>query len=247
MAATSSESLPALLEQHVLDPSRVAHPAWSLGVTRLVDGKHVPLAKVGGADPFVEDAGEQIQLSAPVRFEGVTLGRVYALVGDAVTPEDQGVLQELAQEIAPLLATPSERVASLCLATCEELRAEHPGFDWVGVYRLDTRDDLVLACQRGLPTPHVRIAVSTGICGAAVREGVTLNIPDVTADERFIACSSRTRSELVVPVRLADGQIVAEIDVDSDTPAAFGPSEVTAIEDAARRLGLAWNVAGSST
>ena len=247
MAATSSDSLPALLEQHVLDPSRVAHPAWSLGVTRLVEGKHVPLARVGDSDPFVEDAGDQIQLSAPVRFEGVTMGRVYALVGDAVTPEDQGVLQQLAQEIAPLLAAPSEGLASLCLSTCEELRANHPRFDWVGVYRLDTREDLVLACQRGLPTPHVRISVSSGICGAAVREGATLNIPDVTADERFIACSPRTRSELVVPVRLSDGRIVAEIDVDSDTPAAFGPSEVMAIEDAARRLGLAWEQAGSPT
>lgn len=233
-------TLSPLLQNGLLKPVLESRPGWSVGVTRLENGKHEPLARIGDHDPFVEDSGDAIQLSAPIRFEGTTLGRVYALVGDAVAPEDQSVLQDLAQRVAPLLAAPSGTIASACLEACHGLKTAFPTFDWVGVYRLETDEVLVLACQIGSPTPHVRIPVATGICGAAVREGDTLNIPDVMADPRFIACSPRTRSEVVVPVRLPDGRIVAEIDVDSDTPAAFGPSEVKAVEEAALELGKAW-------
>ena len=69
---------------------------------------------------------------------------------------------------------------------------------------------------------------------------MTLNVPDVSADPRFIACSTKTRSELVVPVRDTSGHIVAEIDVDSDSSAAFGTEEIEAVEEAARVLGLTW-------
>jgi L-methionine (R)-S-oxide reductase len=233
-------ALSGAIERCLLAPVRETRPAWSIGVTRLLDGSHTPLSSVGTGNPFVEDPGDEIQLSAPIRFEGTTLGRVYALVGEAVAPEDQTILQDVAQKVAPLLAGPSGDLAAACLETCHALGQAFPTFDWVGVYRLATSEELLLACQLGSPTPHVRIPVATGICGAAVREGGTLNIPDVTADERFIACSTRTRSEVVVPVRLADGRIVAEIDVDSDTPAAFGPAEVHAVETAARELGISW-------
>ncbi|MEB3186459.1 MAG: GAF domain-containing protein [bacterium] len=233
-------TLSGAIERCLLAPVRETRPGWSIGVTRLVDGAHAPLSTVGTGNPFVEDPGDEIQLSAPIRFEGTTLGRVYALVGEAVAPEDQTVLQDVAQKVAPLLAGPSGVLSAACLETCHTLGQAFPTFDWVGVYRLATNEDLLLTCQLGSPTPHVRIPVSAGICGAAVREGGTLNIPDVKADERFIACSTRTRSEVVVPVRLPDGQIVAEIDVDSDTPAAFGPAEVHAVEAAARELGISW-------
>jgi GAF domain-containing protein len=240
MTEHHSDNFTNMLETCLLSPALDHHPSWSLGITRLVGGHHVPLVRVGELDPFVQDAGDQIQLSAPIRFEGVTLGRVYALVGDLVSPEDQSTLQSLSELVAPLLASPADSLATRSLAVCQKLQSRFSSFDWVGVYRLEEAGSLVLTCQLGAPTPHVRLDVSTGICGAAVREGMTLNVPDVSADPRFIACSTKTRSELVVPVRDTSGHIVAEIDVDSDSSAAFGAEEIKAVEEAARALGLTW-------
>ena len=75
--------------------------------------------------------------------------------------------------------------------------AEH--YHWVGVYLLEG-DTLVLHTQVGAPTPHVRIPVSQGLCGAAVRERRTIVVDDVREDPRYLACSLATRSEIVVPI-----------------------------------------------
>ncbi len=102
----------------------------------------------------------------------------------------------------------------------EILRARRPHFTSVYLYEVRDQATLVLTGWAGLPTEHTRISLDQGICGAAVREGRTLNVPDVRADPRYLACSVQTRSELVVPIRRA-GEIVGEIDIDSDDPAAF--------------------------
>ncbi len=92
-------------------------------------------------------------------------------------------------------------------------------YDWVGIYIL-SGDELVLGPFKGPPTQHVRIPIDKGICGAAVREQRTINLPDVWKDDRFIACSTTTRSELIVPI-WHEEDVIAEIDIDSNTPSAF--------------------------
>ena len=73
-------------------------------------------------------------------------------------------------------------------------------YNWVGFYMLDPGDEniLVLGPYRGAPTDHVRIPVTEGICGAAVAQGETVVIDDVSEDPRYLACSLETRSEIVV-------------------------------------------------
>ena len=93
-------------------------------------------------------------------------------------------------------------------------------YDWVGIYLLEA-DELVLFDYIGEETEHVRIAVGDGVCGTAVAEDRNLNIPDVRAIDNYIACSMGTRSEIVVLMRDADGEIVGQLDLDSDAPAAF--------------------------
>jgi GAF domain-containing protein len=83
---------------------------------------------------------------------------------------------------------------------------------------------LVLGPYHGAPREHARIPVSEGICGAAVAQGETVIIDDVSEDPRYLACSIETRSEIVVPIR-ADGKIVGEIDIDSHTLNAFGAED----------------------
>ncbi|HXI01963.1 MAG TPA: SAM-dependent methyltransferase [Candidatus Saccharimonadales bacterium] len=108
-------------------------------------------------------------------------------------------------------------------------------FTWTGVYLLDG-SELVLSHQIGRPTPHVRIPLDKGICGAAAREGETIVVDDVNADPRYLACSLETRSEIVVPLRGKDGRILGEIDIDSDLPAAFGERDRRRLEEAAAAL-----------
>jgi GAF domain-containing protein len=95
---------------------------------------------------------------------------------------------------------------------------------------------LVLGPFRGAPTEHVRIPVTEGICGAAVAQGETVVVDDVSEDPRYLACSLDTRSEVVVPIR-AKGKIVGEIDIDSHMLNAFGAGDRSFLEDCAEVLG----------
>ena len=114
------------------------------------------------------------------------------------------------------------------------LQRERPHYNWVGFYYL-SGGELLLGPFVGAPSPHKRIPLDKGICGAAVRERHSVNVPDVNADPRYLACSVETKSEIVVPIE-HDGQVVAEIDVDSHTPAAFGPDDQALLEAVARHL-----------
>ncbi len=123
---------------------------------------------------------------------------------------------------------------------CERL-AQLPHFDWVGFYMLAPEachKVLILGPYIGAPTPHVRIPLNQGICGAAVSEGRTIVVDDVNSDPRYLACSLLTKSEIVAPIRVR-AEIVGEIDIDSHTPSAFGPEERQLVERCAEIVGTA--------
>ena len=110
------------------------------------------------------------------------------------------------------------------------LKALKPFYDWVGVYLLD--DDVLTLSDNhylGLATDHPRILLGEGICGAAATGKETIIVDDVNADDRYIACSLSVRSEIVVPILVAD-RVVGVLDLDSDTPAAFGPEDGRQLE-----------------
>lgn len=116
-----------------------------------------------------------------------------------------------------------------------DLMAEYlPHYNWIGFYMLDPDDPntLVLGPFHGPPTEHVRIPVTEGICGAAVAQGETVIVDDVSSDPRYLACSLETRSEILVPIRV-NGKIVGEIDIDSHKLAAFGPDDRDFLESCA--------------
>jgi len=117
---------------------------------------------------------------------------------------------------------------------CSLLQRERPYFNWVGFYFVEG-NELVLGPFVGAPSPHVRIPIGKGICGAAVAERQTVVVPDVNADPRYLACSIQTKSEIVVPIE-HDGRILGEIDIDSHTPNAFTPDDRSLLEEIARRL-----------
>ena len=114
------------------------------------------------------------------------------------------------------------------------LKERIPSYTWVGIYLL-RGDELHLGPFLGTPSPHTRIPLGRGICGAAATERRTIVVDDVNADPRYLACSLETRSEIVVPV-MRDGEVLGEIDIDSDQPAAFGDDDRRLLEAAAARL-----------
>jgi len=114
-------------------------------------------------------------------------------------------------------------------------------YNWVGFYMLEKgaageADTLVLGQFVGAPTPHTRIPLNQGICGAAASSGQTVVVDDVRSDPRYLACSIETKSEIVIPIDVR-GQVVGELDVDSHFPAAFGPEDRRLLEHAAALVG----------
>ena len=109
---------------------------------------------------------------------------------------------------------------ALLEAAVQGLHEFDPRFHWTGIYELLPDNTLRLGPFVGAPTEHVFIGVGHGVCGTAVAERCNMNVPDVSKATNYLACSSNTRSELVVLIRTGD-TIWAQIDIDSHDLAAF--------------------------
>jgi L-methionine (R)-S-oxide reductase len=111
-------------------------------------------------------------------------------------------------------------------------------YNWIGFYMLEKGSPgmLVLGPFQGAMTPHTRIPLNQGICGAAASSGKTVVVDDVQKDSRYLACSLETKSEIVVPV-FVRGAVVGELDIDSHFSAAFGPEDRKLVEYCASIMG----------
>ncbi|HTA87613.1 MAG TPA: GAF domain-containing protein [Silvibacterium sp.] len=135
----------------------------------------------------------------------------------SLAPEMTAILADVRH-----LASVASSLESLQQSIVEAIARRLPYYNWTGFYMLDPGDPqtLVLGPFVGDPTPHVRIPVTEGICGAAVATGEIVIVDDVNADPRYLSCSIKTRSEIVVPI-YARQSIAGEIDIDSHNLAAF--------------------------
>ncbi len=142
---------------------------------------------------------------------------------------------EVRETIEALLEGEDDWVAAMATVV-SELHHAFEYFHWTGFYRAVPGDLLIIGPYQG---GHgcLRIPFSRGVCGAAARTRATQLVPDVHAFADHIACSSTTLSEIVVPVPTPDGRVLAVLDVDSNTPAAFTVVDQEALEDLARALG----------
>jgi L-methionine (R)-S-oxide reductase len=112
-------------------------------------------------------------------------------------------------------------------------------YNWVGFYMLEVEANppvLVLGHYQGAMTPHTRIPLNQGICGAAASFGKTVVVDDVNSDSRYLACSLETKSEIVVPIHV-HGKVAGELDIDSHFPAAFGREDRELVEYCAQLVG----------
>lgn len=121
-------------------------------------------------------------------------------------------------QLADLFLKTENPVARMATAAAL-LHAKLPGLLWTGWYLLDDRD-LVVGPYQG-PLACLLLARHTGVCWASIDKGETVIVPDVHAFPGHIACDSRSRSEIVVPLRDISGDVTGVLDVDSAKPAHF--------------------------
>jgi GAF domain-containing protein len=129
--------------------------------------------------------------------------------------------REVAAEIASVLDREPNRTARMA-TVASVLAASFDHYFWTGFYVVDPDrpDELVVGPYQG-SLGCLRIAFGRGVCGAAAASRQTQLVADVHAFPGHIACDSRSRSEVVVPVFGPDGGLIAVFDVDSDQPDAF--------------------------
>jgi L-methionine (R)-S-oxide reductase len=145
--------------------------------------------------------------------------------------EVRSALTELAQR--------SRSAAEFMQSVVKLLHDRMLKYNWVGFYLLEPGAEppvLVLGAFEGAMTPHTRIPLNQGICGAAASSGQTVVVDDVNKDPRYLACSLETKSEIVVPV-FVHGKIVGELDIDSHFPAAFTPEHQALVQYCAQLVG----------
>ena len=142
----------------------------------------------------------------------------------------------LAEEIDAVLEGEADRVARMATVAAM-LAAGCKGFFWTGFYLVDPAKEaeLVVGPYQGT-LGCLRIAVGRGVCGVAAAQRRTVIAPDVDAFPGHIACDSRSRSEIVVPVFDAAGALLAVLDVDSLDLAAFDETDARGLEDIVRRV-----------
>lgn len=134
---------------------------------------------------------------------------------------------DLAARIRALCEGETDQVALMATVACE-LHHSDDRFDWTGFYRVVAPEVLKIGPYQGGHGCLV-IPFSRGVCGAAARTRQVQIVPDVEAFPGHIACSSSTRSEIVLPVFGAGGHLIGVLDIDSDRPDAFDEDDATAL------------------
>lgn len=161
---------------------------------------------------------EAMSLAAP----GETKAEAYIRVG---------------KEIAAIVAGEPSHTARYATAACVLSQNFAPRFFWTGFYVVDPDKpaELVVGPYQGT-LGCLRIPFGKGVCGAAAASGKTQLVPDVDAFPGHIACDTRSKSEIVVPVFDAAGELAAVLDVDSAELSAFDADDQTGLEAICRTL-----------
>lgn len=122
--------------------------------------------------------------------------------------------------------TTEERLQQLC----DFLRKNVAYYNWVGFYfRNGDKEELLLGPYSGEPTEHSIIPFGKGICGQVAISNENFVVPDVSAQDNYIACSINVKSEIVVPL-FVNGVNIGQIDIDSETSDPFGTEDERFLE-----------------
>ncbi len=124
----------------------------------------------------------------------------------------------------------SSKVEDALLHICTLLKSEVSYYDWVGFYfKNGNKNELKLGPYAGTPTDHTIIPFGKGICGQVAVSNKNFVVPDVQAQDNYIACSISVKSEIVIPI-FVNGENVGQIDIDSNTLDPFSKKDEDFLE-----------------
>lgn len=139
------------------------------------------------------------------------------------------MLDELRSKIPSIINSKAEVHVRL-QEICDLLQESISYYDWVGFYfQNGNKEELKLGPYTGEPTDHTIIPFGKGICGQVALSNENFVVPDVKAQDNYIACSINVKSEIVVPL-FVNGKNVGQIDIDSNTPNAFSSDDEEFLE-----------------
>ena len=129
--------------------------------------------------------------------------------------------EKLKKEVTTILANDKAQVDERLSKVCELLKAEVDYYTWVGFYfKNGDKNELKLGPFAGEPTDHTIIPFGKGICGQVAVSNQNFVVPDVSAQDNYIACSIHVKAEIVVPL-FKNGENIGQIDIDSNVPDPF--------------------------
>jgi len=127
------------------------------------------------------------------------------------------ILYALQSKVTEIVSNTNETVEKRLLQICELLESNVGYYNWVGFYfRNGNKLELKLGPYVGAPTDHEIIPFGKGICGQVALSNQNFVVPDVSAQDNYLACSISVKAEIVVPIFI-DGKNIGQIDIDSGT------------------------------
>jgi L-methionine (R)-S-oxide reductase len=138
--------------------------------------------------------------------------------------------EELKPKVQDILTSTEILRDEMLIQICHLLKDNIDYYDWVGFYfRNGTKEELILGPYVGAPTDHTVIPFGKGICGQVAVSNQNFVVPDVQAQDNYIACSISVKSEIVVPL-FVNGENIGQIDIDSSVIDPFSEADERFLE-----------------
>jgi GAF domain-containing protein len=139
-------------------------------------------------------------------------------------------LDILKPKVTEIVTNASETIENRLLNICKLLESQVGYYNWVGFYfRNGDKEELKLGPYVGAPTDHTIIPFGKGICGQVAVSNQNFVVPDVAAQDNYIACSITVKAEIVIPI-FVNGENIGQIDIDSNTPDPFTEADERFLE-----------------
>ncbi|WP_111309223.1 GAF domain-containing protein [Confluentibacter sediminis] len=140
------------------------------------------------------------------------------------------MFETLKPQIETILSHNKNSVDERLLNICKLLETNVSHYNWVGFYfRNGKKEELILGPYVGAPTEHTVIPFGKGICGQVAVSNKNFVVPDVSAQDNYIACSITVKAEIVIPI-FVNGENIGQIDIDSNTPDPFTEADERFLE-----------------
>ena len=139
-------------------------------------------------------------------------------------------LKTLEPKVTEIVSNSNETIEKRLLQICELLETNIDHYNWVGFYfKNGDENELKLGPYVGAPTDHTIIPFGKGICGQVALSNQNFVVPDVAAQDNYIACSITVKAEIVIPI-FVNGENIGQIDIDSNTPDPFTEADERFLE-----------------